>query len=68
MAFKRAFSGACVALLALSAPIHADSHVSADTVVATVNGAEITLAHMIVLKQRLPARKNGLIENVWLQF
>ena len=64
MAFKRALSGACVALLALSAPIHADSHVSADTVVATVNGAEITLAHMIVLKQRLPAQYQSLPADV----
>ncbi len=64
MALRRTFSGVCVALFALSAPIHADSHVSADTVVATVNGTEITLAHMIVLKQRLPAQYQSLPANV----
>lgn len=64
MALRRTFSGVCVALFALSAPIHADGHVSADTVVATVNGTEITLAHMIVLKQRLPQQYQSLPANV----
>lgn len=60
MAFKQTISAACVALFALSAPIQADGHASADTVVATVNGTDITLAHMIVLKQRLPAQYQSL--------
>ncbi len=60
MLFKRAISAAIVALLALSAPVRADSHIGADTVVATVNGTEITLAHMIVLKQRLPAQYQSM--------
>lgn len=64
MLFKRTISAAVVALLALSAPVRADSHVSADTVVATVNGEEITLAHMIVLKQRLPAQYQSLPPDV----
>ncbi|MBT8415100.1 MAG: peptidylprolyl isomerase [Boseongicola sp.] len=64
MAFKQTFSAACVALFALSAPIHADGHASADTVVATVNGVDITLAHMIVLKQRLPAQYQSLPADV----
>ena len=60
MQYRRTFSAAIVALLALSAPVRADSHIGADTVVATVNGTEITLAHMIVLKQRLPAQYQSL--------
>lgn len=64
MTFKQTFSAACVALFALSAPIQADSHASADTVVATVNGVDITLAHMIVLKQRLPAQYQSLPPDV----
>jgi len=64
MAFKRTFSATCVALLALSAPIHADGHVSADTIVASVNGTDITLAHMIVLKLRLPAQYQSLPADV----
>lgn len=45
---------AATAFLALPGGAVAEGHVSADTVVATVNGTEITLGHMIVLKQRLP--------------
>lgn len=60
MAFKQTLSAACVALFALSAPVAAEEHASADTVVATVNGTDITLAHMIVLKQRLPAQYQSL--------
>lgn len=64
MLSKRTISAAIVALLALSAPVRADSHIGADTVMATVNGSEITLAHMIVLKQRLPAQYQSLPPNV----
>ena len=40
-------------VLALSAPLHA-ADLSADTVVATVNGADITLGHMAALRAGLP--------------
>ena len=33
---------------------------TADTVVATVNGTNITLGHMIVLRESLPAAISGL--------
>ncbi len=57
MAFRQGFSAAVATIgLFLSGPAHAENHVSADTIVATVNGTEITLGHMIVLKQRLPAQ------------
>lgn len=57
---RHAVSAAAGAILALATPVQADSHVTADTVVATVNGTEITLGHMIVLKQRLPAQYQSL--------
>ena len=57
---KHTISAGFVALFALSAPLHAENHASADMVVATVNGTEITLGHMIVLKQRLPAQYQSL--------
>ncbi len=44
--------------------LSAESHVNADTVVATVNGTDITLGHMIVLKQRLPAQYQQLAPDV----
>ncbi|MGI9388487.1 MAG: peptidylprolyl isomerase, partial [Boseongicola sp.] len=64
MLSKRVVSAAIVALLALSAPVRADSHIGSDTVVATVDGTEITLAHMIVLKLRLPAQYQSLPPDV----
>ena len=56
----RTISAALTALFVISAPVAAENHASADTVVATVNGTDITLAHMIVLKQRLPAQYQQL--------
>lgn len=44
------------ALLALAAPAWAEEAPTADTVVATVNGTEITLGHMIALRSGLPAQ------------
>ncbi len=64
MLTNRTISAAVVALLALSAPLRAENHVNADTIVATVNGTEITLAHMIVLKQRLPQQYQTLPPDV----
>ncbi len=64
MLSKATISAAIVALLALSAPLRADSHIGADTVVATVNDTDITLAHMIVLKQRLPAQYQSLSPDI----
>ncbi len=47
-------------MIAVASPVAADGHVSADTVVATVNGTDITLGHMIVLRSRLPAQYQQL--------
>ena len=45
-----------VAAIGLTAPAFADSHdaLDASTVVATVNGTDITLGHVIALRTRLP--------------
>lgn len=65
MSFKCTASVIATAvLLSLPTTAAADGHISADTVVATVNGTEITLGHMIVLKQRLPAQYQQLEPNV----
>lgn len=55
---------AACALLAFPMGAKADGHINADTVVATVNGTEITLGHMIVLKQRLPQQYQQLAPEV----
>ena len=61
MAFRHGITAAATALtLALAGPGHAENHLAADMVVATVNDTEITLGHMIVLKQRLPAQYQQL--------
>ena len=69
MSFKSNFPIiAAVAALAMPIGAFADSHVTADadsnvtadTVIATVNGTEIKLGHMIVLKQRLPQQYQQL--------
>ncbi len=65
MTFRSRLSGlAAVLALALPAPVFGESHVTAETVVATVNGTEITLGHMIVLKQRLPQQYQQLAPEV----
>ncbi len=65
MTFKSAISIAAAALiLSLPGSVKADGHVGADTVVATVNGTEITLGHMLVLRQRLPQQYQQLSPDV----
>ena len=65
MAFTHRLTTAAAALfLGLSGMAQAENHADADMVVATVNGTEITLGHMIVLKSRLPAQYQQLPPNV----
>ena len=40
--------------LSLALPVAADDSADANTIVATVNGTEITLGHMILARQALP--------------
>lgn len=65
MTFKSGLSIVAV-MTALSLPFtaQAEGHASADTVVATVNGTDITLGHMLVLRQRLPQQYQQLPPNV----
>lgn len=69
---KRLFTGLATALV-LSAPAQAQtaettpafrSDVTTDTVVATVNGTDITLADMIVLRGQLPQQYQSLPDTV----
>ena len=61
MAFRNGILAASSAIaLMIAGAAQAENHVAADTVVATVDGTEITLGHMIVLKQRLPAQYQQL--------
>lgn len=65
MTFKSTVSIAAVSLaLIMSGPANAENHTSASTVVATVNGTDITLGHMLVLRQRLPQQYQQLPPNV----
>lgn len=60
---KRTQLFASVALtLALSAPLSAETGV--DTVVATVNGTDITMGHMIVVRSSLPDQYRDLPDDV----
>ena len=50
---------------ALAVPAFADGHTSAaDTVLATVNGDEITVGHLIAMRQMLPAEYQQLPDEV----
>ena len=58
---------ASVAALALvTGPALADSHaeMSANTVVASVNGSDITLGQLIMLRSQLPAQYQELPDDV----
>ena len=46
----------CLGLSLASFPVVAQSETTADTVVATVNGAEITIGHLILARTELPAQ------------
>lgn len=63
--FKRTHfaAGAALALM-LSVPALAEDAPSANTVVATVNGEDITLGHMIVVRAGLPEQYRNLPDNV----
>lgn len=65
MTFKSRLSiVAATFLLGLPGTAIAEGHASADTVVATVNGTDITLGHMLVLRQRLPQQYQQLPPDV----
>lgn len=56
---------AAIALsLTMAAPVLAQEEPSPDTVVATVDGTEITLGHMILVRRALPQQYNQLPDEV----
>lgn len=61
----RSVSAALAALMILASPTLAqDTEVTADTVVATVNGTDITLGHMLIAQDRLPQEYQQLPDDV----
>ena len=48
-------------------PAFAENHMDASTVVATVNGTEITLGHMILVREALPAQYQSLPDDKLFQ-
>lgn len=63
MMLKTGFLAACAVAACLGGPAVAQEP-TADTVVATVNGVEITLGNVIVLRETLPAQYQGLPDDV----
>ncbi len=58
-------ASAVSALLALGAgAVYAQEEMNADTVIASVNGTDITLGHVIVLRQQLPQEYQNLPDEV----
>lgn len=49
---------------ALAVPAFADGHAAADTVLATVNGSDITVGHLIAMRQMLPPDYQQLPDEV----
>lgn len=59
------FWGASMIALTLAVtPLRADEAATADTVVATVNGTEITIGHMIMARAKLPQQYQQLPDDV----
>jgi len=54
MGITRQIITIATAVLALSTPVHAQEEPTKETVIATVNGTDITLGHVISLASRLP--------------
>ena len=60
-------TAAALVLTAMSLPIAAFAETNADTVVATVNGADITVGHMIAVRETLPQQYTDLPDEVLFQ-
>lgn len=61
--FKSTLSWALIGAASLSFPAFAEE-VTKDTIVATVNGTEITMGHMLVAREALPPQYQGLPADV----
>jgi peptidyl-prolyl cis-trans isomerase C len=63
MKMTKSLGAVCALVLCLNGPVMAQDP-TADTVVATINGVDITLGHVIVLRQSLPAEYQSLPDDV----
>ena len=63
MKVSNGFWAGCALLLCLQGPARAQD-ATADTVIATVNGVNITLGHVIVLRESLPEQYQSLPDDV----
>jgi peptidyl-prolyl cis-trans isomerase C len=63
MKISNGFLAACALLLCLQGPAQAQD-ATADTVIAMVNGVDITLGHVIVLRESLPEQYQSLPDDV----
>ena len=57
-------TAALATALVMGAPALAEDDVTASTVVATVNGTEITVGHMVIARERLPEQYRQLPDDV----
>ena len=64
MAKQSGFWAGLAVACTMALPVAAQDAPTADTVVATVNGAEITLGELIVLRDKLPAQYQTLPDDV----
>lgn len=64
MAKQSGFWAGLAVACTMALPVAAQDAPTADTVVATVNGAEITLGELIVLRDKLPAQYQSLPDDV----
>jgi peptidyl-prolyl cis-trans isomerase C len=64
MAKAMRFWASAALVIGMAAPVWAEDAPTADTVVATVNGTTITLGHMIVARESLPAQYKELPADV----
>lgn len=60
MGITRQIITIATAVLALSVPVYAQEEPTKDTVIATVNGTDITLGHVVSLASRLPKQYLGV--------
>jgi len=62
--FKPLATFAFAAALSLATPVQAEEALTAETVMATVDGTEITLGHMIALRNSLPPQYDQVPANI----
>ena len=64
---RNILAAGAIALFSITPAIAQDTEVSADTVVAVVNGTDITLGHMILLRTQLPEQYLSAPDDILFQ-